>query len=116
MSLIDEFTSTCVMLDRRTVSDGEGGFHTEWREGAKFPAAISLNTTVEAKIAQKQGVTGLYTVTTGKRTILEFHDVFRRQYDEKVFRVTSDGSDKKTPDSSTLDMRQVEAEEWRLTT
>jgi hypothetical protein len=60
-------------------------------------------------------VTGLYTITTAKNINLQFHDVFRRDEDQKVFRVTSDGDDKHTPDSAGLNMRQVSAEEWTLT-
>ena len=45
---------------------------------------------------------------------LEYHDVFRRSSDNKIFRVTSDGDDRKTPTSAKLDMRQVTAEEWEL--
>lgn len=114
MSLMDDFKSTCVMLDKRTASDGEGGFTTTWEDGAKFIAAITLDSSVVAKIAEKQGVTGLYTVTTSRQITLEYHDVFRRSYDEKIFRVTSDGTDKLTPNSARLDMRQVSAEEWTL--
>jgi len=40
--------------------------------------------------------------------------VFRRAFDGKIFRVTSDGSDKYTPASATLNMRQVTAEEYEL--
>lgn len=114
MSLLDEFKSTCTFLEKKRTPDGEGGFFTEWTEGAKFPAAIVLNTSIEAQIAEKQALTNFYTVTTGKSVILEYHDVFRRGYDKKVFRVTSDGSDKYTPESSALDMRQVTAEEYDL--
>lgn len=114
MSLMDDFKSTCIMLDRRTVPDGEGGFYTEWIAGAKFVAAITLDSSVQAKIAEKQGVTGLYTVTTSKNITLEYHDVFKRAYDEKIFRVTSDGADKFAPARATLDMRQVSAEEYTL--
>ena len=40
-----------------------------------------------------------------------FGDVFVRSADEKIFRVTSDGTDKKTPASAALDLRIVTAEE-----
>ena len=116
MSLIDEFKSTCAFIEKTRVPDGEGGFHTSWTEGAKFSAAITLDTSIEARTAEKQGVTSVYTVTTEKKIILEYHDVFKRLYDGKVFRVTSDGDDKATPASATLNMRQVTAEEWSLTT
>ena len=69
---------------------------------------------MQARIGEKQGVTALYTVTTTKALNLQYHDVFRRVEDSKIFRVTSDGDDKKTPPSAGLDMRQVTAEEWKL--
>ena len=69
---------------------------------------------MEARVADKQGVTSLYTVTTRKNMTLEYHDVFRRIRDGKIFRVTSDGDDKHTPASANLNMRQVTAEEWSI--
>ena len=38
-------------------------------------------------------------------------DIIKRLSDDKFFWITSDGTDKKTPLSSTLDMRVVTAEE-----
>lgn len=115
MSLIDDFMDKCIMLNKVTTADGYGGYITTWTDGAEFDAAITFNTSMEARTAEKAGVTSLYTVTTSKALTLEYHDVFRRVRDGKVFRVTSDGDDKFTPASSTLDMRQVEAEEWSVT-
>lgn len=114
MSLIDDFTSNCTMLDKTTVPDGYGGFKPNWVDGAEFEAAITLDNSMQARIAEQQGVTGLYTVTTKKNINLQYHDVFRRNTDNKIFRVTSDGDDKATPVSATLNMRQVSAEEWSL--
>ena len=116
MSLIDEFKTTVCYLEKTRVPDGEGGFQTEWKEGAKFSAAITFDTSIEARTAEKQGVTSVYTVTTSRAVILEYHDVFKRLYDGKIFRVTSDGDDKATPKSAALDMRQVTAEEWSVPT
>ena len=114
LSLLDEEMRSCVMLDKRTVADGYGGYRTEYTEGAEFNAAITFDTSIEARMAEKQGVTSRYTVTTGKALTLEYHDVFRRDEDGKIFRVTSDGDDKRTPASASLNMRQVTAEEWSL--
>lgn len=114
MSLIDDFKSACVILDKKRVPDGEGGFTTAWAEGAKFMASITLNTSMEARTAEKQGVTSLYTVSTGKNAILQYHDVFKRLYDGKIFRVTSDGDDKQSPERATIQVSQVSAEEWSL--
>ena len=115
MSLLSEAMETCVILDKRTAPDGYGGVTTNWQTGADFQAAIVLDSSLQARVAEKQGVTGLYTITTRKSIVLQYHDVFRRESDKKIFRVTSDGDDKKTPASATLDMRQVSAEEYHLT-
>jgi hypothetical protein len=111
MSLLDEAMDTCVILNKQTVPDGYGGYATTWAEGAEFKAAIVFDTSIEARAAEAQGVTSRYTVTTGKALTLEYHDIFRRSRDNKIFRVTSDGDDKYTPSSASLDMRQVTAEE-----
>lgn len=115
MSLLERNRVNCVMLDKKTVSDGEGGKYTEWSEGAKFMAAISFDTSMQARIAEKQGVTNLYTVITDKKFVLEYNDTFCRLYDGKIFRVTSDGDDRATPEGAGLDMRVVTAKEWELT-
>lgn len=114
MSLLTEQMTDCVKFNKITQSDGYGAYWTEWQEGARFKAAISFEDSIEAKIAEKQGVTSLYTVTVDKAMMLDYHDAFKRVEDGKVFRVTSDGDDKFTPDSSSLDMRVVTAEEWSL--
>lgn len=114
MSLLQEMMTPCMMVDKRTVPDGYGGYDTIWSDGAEFDAAIVLDTSMEARVGEKQGVTAVYTVTTLKAMNLQYHDVFKRLSDGKVFRVTSDGDDKKTPRSATLNMRQVTAEEWIL--
>lgn len=114
MSLLDDAMETCVIMDKTTQPDGYGGYISTYREGAQFKAAIVFDTSIEARVADKEGVTSLYTVTTPKALTLEYHDVFKRLRDNKVFRVTSDGDDKFTPASATLDMRQVTAEEFSL--
>lgn len=114
MSLLLEAMSDCEMLDKTTTEDGYGGYIPAWTTGVQFKAAISFDTSIEARVADKQGVTSMYTVTTPRAMNLQYHDVFRRKEDGKIFRVTSDGDDKYTPQSATLDMRVVTAEEWSL--
>lgn len=115
MSLLSEAMDKCIILNKQTVADGYGGYITNWVEGAEFDAAIAFDNSIEARVADKQGVTSLYTVTTSKALNLQYHDVFKRVRDDKIFRVKSDGDDKFTPNSASLNMRQVSAEEWRLT-
>ena len=114
MSLIDEFKTPCVMLEKKRIPDGEGGFITSWAEGAEFDAAVVFDSSLEARTAEQQGVSSLYTVTTAKNAKLEYHDVFKRISDGKIFRVTSDGDDKQTPERATFQFAQVTAEEWSL--
>ena len=112
MSLLNDAMTRCTMLHKMTEDDGYGGEITTWIPGASFDAAITFDTSMEARTAGAQGVTSLYTVTTRKNKVLEYHEVFRRESDGKIFRVTSDGDDKYTPASAALNMRQVTAEEW----
>ena len=112
MSLLSDAMEDCKMLNKAVVDDGYGGETTTWTEGATFQAAIVFDTSMEARIGEAQGVTSFYTVTTHRTKVLEYHDVFKRVRDGKIFRVTSDGDDKYTPASTTLDRRQVTAEEF----
>lgn len=112
MSLLSESMENCIFINKTKVSDGYGGYTNAYVEGVEFKAAIVFDTSIEARIGEKQGVTSRYTITTSRAMTLEYHDVFKRARDGKVFRVTSDGDDKFTPASTALDMRQVTAEEW----
>ena len=114
MSLIDTMKTTCTMIDKRTVPDGQGGTILSWVDGATFEAAIIKDNTMQGRIAEKQGVTEVYTVTVGKNVHLDFHDVFRRESDGAVFRVTSNVTDSKTPNVATFQFGQVTAERWVL--
>ena len=114
MSLLDVVTEQFQMLDKTTVDDGIGGYERQWVAGAKFYAALSLDDSTQAQVAMAQGVKGVYTVATKRSVNLQFHDVFQRLSDGKIFRCLTDGDDKKTPATAGLDMRTVRAEEWVL--
>lgn len=114
MSLIDVMMEDCVMLDKRTVPDGLGGFVQVWQEGATFRGAVIKDTTLAARVAEKDGVTEVYTVTVDKGLPLQYHDVFRRLSDGLTFRVTSNIRDSETPSVSTFHIGQVTAERWDL--
>lgn len=111
MSLLDDAMTKCTMMDKTTTPDGYGGYKSTWKEGAEFTAAIVKDNSIEARTAEHQGVTALYTITTRKALNLQYHDIFKRATDGKLFRVTSDGDDSATPPSASLDMRQVSAQE-----
>ena len=114
MSLIDEAMTTVVLMEKIRQPDGEGGFITNWTDGVSFEAAITFDTSMESRIAERQGVTSRYTITTNKNAKLEYHDIIRRLNDGKIFRITSDGDDVQTPDRATFQFLQVTAEEYVL--
>ena len=114
MSLLTEAMEQCVMLNKVVQSDGFGSYYAQWVEGVPFDAAITFDTSIEARSAEVQGVTSVYTVTVDRNMVLEYHDVFKRLSDGKIFRATSDGDDKATPKSTRLNMRQVTAEEYAI--
>ena len=114
MSLLSDAMEQCVMLNKVVQSDGFGSYYAQWIEGVPFEAAITFDTSIQARTAEAQGVTSVYTVTVDRNMALEYHDVFKRLSDGKVFRATSDGDDKATPKSTRLNMRQVTAEEYAI--
>ena len=116
MSLLDDMMEQFHIMDKVTSDDGYGGVTTEWKEGATFQGVATFDSSMQARAAEKQGVTSMYTVTTSKSVVLQYHDVIKRDRDGKVLRVTSDGDDKYTPASAGLNMRQVTAEECVIPT
>ena len=112
MSLLDATRERCTLIDRRSSNDGYGGIAYTWEDGASFDASIAFDSSTEALTAQAAGATALYSVLTDKSILLEFHDVFRRESDGAIFRVTTDGRDDKTPKTAGLNLRKVRAEKW----
>lgn len=115
IGLMNDFLEDCTLVEKTKVPDGEGGWTIRWVDGMDFQAAITYDTTIQARVAESEGMKATYTVTTPKEMQLDFHDVFRRKRDGQIFRVTSQGDDKKTPDRASFQVSQVAAEEWSLT-
>ena len=112
MSLYETFMVPCTLVEKARVPDGEGGWTTAWSDGAGFEAAIVLASSIDARVAEAQGVTGVYTVTTARDVAMGFHDAFRRDSDGKTFRVTKVNDP--TPSVATFQFNQYQAEEWAL--
>lgn len=115
-ALLDSIKERCQMINRTIVDDGYGGYKQQWTNGVAFDGYISADESTQSLTAQAQGVTAIYTVLTSRAINLQYHDVFRRLSDGKIFRVKTDGDDNKTPPISNLDLRSVRAEEWELPT
>ena len=114
MSLLSQAMEKCYIMDKTTASDGRGGTIDIYKKGAEIMVAFSFDNSTQARIAEQEGVTNRFKLVTKKAINLQYHDVLKRDRDNKIFRVTSDGDDNYTPPSASLDMRVVEAEEWSL--
>ena len=114
MSLLLEGFERCAMLTKTGKRpDGEGGFIYDWEMGEEFTAAFDFQASMQAKAAEKQGVTGLWNILVKKETRLEFHNIFKRLSDGQVFRVTS-RDDRAARKSAGRGLRLMSAEEWTL--
>ena len=114
MSLLSEAMEKCVVMNAIHTADGRGGYNTALTDGAPIEAAITLDTSTAARLAEQQGVKNLYTVVTPKAVNLQPQTIIKRLRDGKMFKITSDGDDKHTPKSAALDMRVVSAKEYIL--
>ena len=114
MRLFEEDMEKCVLMDRKSIPDPFGTYTKQWVDGAEFDAAVVKDNTLDARVAEKEGVTEVYTVTVYKGVPLEFHDVFRRLSDGAIFRVTSNITDSQTPKRASFQIGQVSAERWEL--
>lgn len=114
MSLLSEAFEKCIVMDAIHRPDGRGGFDTALSDGADIEAAITLDTSTAARVADQQGVKNLFTVVTPTHINLQPQTIIKRLRDGKMFKITSDGDDKRTPKSAGLNMRLVTAKEYTL--
>lgn len=114
MSLLENALEDFTVIDKSTVADGYGGVVNTWTDGAKIIGVMVFGNSGLAQVAQALGSTSSYVFTVKKNTLLDFHTVVRRESDKKIFRLTSNSDDLKTPEGAGLNMRQYYAEEWKL--
>lgn len=100
MSLLDDFAKKCALLDKTRTPDGEGGYKVVWTEGAEFLNYSALNSTMEARRAEKEGVTSLYSVLVDKSVPIEYMDYFRDKETGLTYRVTSNPREQEAPKSA----------------
>ena len=114
MSLLEEAYKDLTVVNKSIEPDGYGGVVTTWADGASIKGAIVYDGSTEMQVAKAMGVTATYTLTVNKDVILDYHTVIRRESDKKIFRLTTNSDDMKTPESAGLNMRQYKCEEWTL--
>lgn len=117
MSLLSEAFEPFVFVTKSLIPDGEGGMVSVWTDGKdEFPAIANVPNSTMATVANALTERVNCTITTSRAITLEAMDVIKRLSDGRYFRITSSGTDYKTPNSATIDMRQSSAELWNLPT
>lgn len=112
MSLMDEYTVSCVLRVKTIVPDPVGGYRTRYVDGAAFDAAWEFESAPQITVAEQQGTARTYRIYVDKTLNLDYHDAFRRTDNGQTYRVVIPGTDRKTPSFSLLNKRLIEAEKW----
>lgn len=107
MSLLDDFARDCTLLDKTRQPDGEGGYTIAWTDGATFKNYFTLDTSMQARAAEKQGVTSVYSALVDKDVPIEYGDFYRDNSTGTTYRVTSDPEEKKAPESASAGLRRL---------
>lgn len=110
MSLLDDFARPCVLLEKTRKPDGEGGYTIEWADGAEFMNYQALDTSMEARRAEKEGVTSVYSALVDKAVPIEYNDYFRDESTGETYRVTSNPEEKQSPKSASFSLKYFTAE------
>jgi len=108
--LLDYYARECVVLYRAVENDGQGGYYTEWRQGATFTNYQALNTSTEAQIAERQGMASIYGALVEQSVPLAYGDYYRDVGTNEAYRITSEPSEKQTPSSSGLSLKYYSSE------
>lgn len=116
MSLLDDFARECVLMEKTRSPDGAGGYITTWTEGAVFTNYQALDTSMEARRAEKEGVTSVYSALVNKDVPIEYNDFFRDKETGETYRVTSEPKDKQAPRSASFALKYFTAEKKALPT
>ena len=114
MSLLSDFARQCVLMEKTRVPDGEGGYTIDWTEGVKFQNYQALDTSMEARRAEKEGVTSVYSALVDKALPIEYGDYFKDTETGLTYRVTSNPSEKESPKSATFALKYFTAERREL--
>lgn len=102
MSLLDDFARPCVLLEKSRTPDGAGGYVTIWTDGVEFANYQMLDTSMEARRAEKEGVTSVYSVLVQKpyQSIITTSSATRRPARRTASRPSQRTSKHRSPQAS----------------
>ena len=116
-TILESFASATgeefVVMNINLTDDGYGGQAYRIVEGLHFNAVLILSNSIQAEIAQKQGVTGIYTLAYPKNLDIPARTVIRRIKDGKYLRtIELDGNP--MPDEASIEVKVTRAEDYIL--
>ena len=114
MSLLSYFERSCVLMEKKRIHDGEGGYTIDWTDGVSFQNYQALDTSMEARRAEKEGVASVYSARVDKALPIEYGDYFKDTETGLTYRVTSNPSEKEPPKSATFALKYFTAERKEL--
>lgn len=114
MSLLDSYARSCTIIEKKRVSDGEGGWEVQWSDGAEFTNYSALDTSMEARLAEKEGVTSKYSVLVNTAVPIDEFDYFRDNETGLTYRVTSIPEEKQAPKTASFSLKFFTAERKEL--
>ena len=114
MPLLDDFARDCVLIKKHVQFDGAGGAFIEWVESVEFINYQALDTSMEARKAEKEGVTSLYSALVCADFPIEYNDYFRDKITGNTYRVTSNPKEKVAPKSASFALKYFTAERREL--
>ena len=114
MAILDDFGKPCVILEKNRQPDGEGGYITTWQDGAEFINYQALDASMEARRAEKEGVTSVYSALVDLSIPIEYGDYYRDKETGLTYRVTSNPEEKQAPASASLRLKYFTAERKEL--
>ena len=116
MSLLDAYARPCVRMDKASMEDGEGGLPARWKDGAPFTVYFALDTSMEARRAERLGVTSLYSALVDRDAPIGYDDYFKDSTTGLTYRVTSDPAEKASPLFAGFTLKYFTAERKELPT
>lgn len=102
-----------VIINIALVDDGLGGQKYSISEGLHFDGILKMDSSLQSEIAEKQGVTAVYTLSYPKTYMIPPRTVFKRIKDGKYFK-TTDMDGNPVPDGTALAMKTTRAETYIL--
>ena len=114
MSLLSYFERSCVLMEKTRVPDGEGGYTLDWADGATFQNYQALDASMEARRAEQDGVTSVYSALADQALPIEYGDYFKDTETGLTYRVPSNPAEKEPPKSATFAPKYFTAERREL--